>query len=377
MFTTPFPWRGGNQFTLHVDGEHYFARMLDAINSAQRSVALEMYLSASGEVFTRFRDALIAATSRSVSVRVLLDGYGSSEVVLADREMLLANGVHLHIYNPIKLQQGLKNLLRNHRKSLIVDDNVAFTGGAGLTDEFMTDRGNERAWRDVMLEIRGPAVNDWQLLFDHTWNTLRQPLKSYRMIRINRSSDNNMPAKGRVVTSYGPQAHYVLQSLYKKIKAARERVWIVTPYFVPSWNLRHRLIAAARFGVDTRVLVPGAHTDHPTIRRASQRYYAQLLNAGVRIFEYQPRFIHTKVALCDNWATVGSTNFDRWNVRWNLDANQEVADINFATQLVTMLDADFAESIELRSCDWQRRPWHQRLLEWFSGLLERWSGWLK
>jgi len=101
------------------------------------------------------------------------------------------------------------------------------------------------------------------------------------------------------------------------------------------------------------------------------------LNAGVRIFEYQPRFIHTKVALCDNWATVGSTNFDRWNVRWNLDANQEVADINFATQLVTMLDADFAESIELRSCDWQRRPWHQRLLEWFSGLLERWSGWLK
>jgi len=377
MFTTPFPWRGGNRFALHVDGENYFARMLDAINTAQRSIALEMYLCASGEVFTKFQDALIAAVSRGVATRVLLDGYGSSEVSLRDREILLANGVDLHIYNPIQLKQGLKNLLRNHRKSLIVDDSIAFTGGAGLTDEFMVGRGNERAWRDVMLEIRGPAVNDWRILFDHTWNSLRRPLKSYRLIKIEKANDGESPEKGRVVTSYGPQAHYVLQSLYRRMKEARQRVWIVTPYFVPSWKLRNRLIGAARGGVDTRVLVPGAHTDHPTVRRASQRYYAQLLSAGVRIFEYQPRFIHTKVALCDDWATVGSTNFDRWNVRWNLDANQEVADINFATQLVTMLDADFAESIELRSTDWQQRPWQQRCLEWFSGLLEGFSGWLK
>jgi len=377
MFTTPFPWRGGNRFTMHVGGEIYFARMLNAINAAKHSVVLEMYLCSSGKVFSKFRDALIAAATRGVATRVLLDAYGSAQVQSADREMLRTGGVHLHFYNPIRWRQGFKNLLRNHRKSLIVDESIAFTGGAGLTDEFMFAQGQEPAWRDVMLEINGPVVNDWRLLFDHTWNALRHPMKSYRFIKIHASAEDTTPSEGRVVTSYGPQAHYVLQSLYRKIKESRARVWIVTPYFVPSWKLRHRLTRAAQHGVDTRVLVPGRFTDHPSVRRASQRYYAALLHAGVRIFEYQPTFIHTKVALCDNWATIGSTNFDRWNVRWNLDANQEVADINFATQLATMLDSDFAASIELHSFDWQRRPWYQRCTEWFYGMLERWSSWLK
>ena len=97
----------------------------------------------------------------------------------------------------------------------------------------------------------------------------------------------------------------------------------------------------------------------------------------MRIFEYQPSFIHAKIAICDNWASVGSTNFDRWNMRWNLDANQEVDDINFSIQLVTLLDADFANSIELQQQDWQHRPWHQRFMEGFIGLLEYCSGWLK
>jgi phosphatidylserine/phosphatidylglycerophosphate/cardiolipin synthase-like enzyme len=191
------------------------------------------------------------------------------------------------------------------------------------------------------------------------------------------NNDNRRDGAGRVVASYGPQAHQVLQSLHRRIKSAHHRVWIVTPYFMPSWKLRQRLIGAARCGVDTRILVPGVHTDHPAFRQASRRYYARLLLHGVRIFEYQPRFIHAKIALCDDWASIGSTNFDRWNLRWNLDANQEVADINFATQLVTMLDSDFAQSIELRQQDWLHRPWHQRCMEWVTGWLERWSGRLR
>lgn len=374
VFAIPFPWRDDNHFHLHIDGVKYFPRMLDAINTAQHSINLEMYLCTSGKVFTQFRDALIAAANRKVSVRMILDGFGSMQVLQVDRDALIDAGVQLRFYNPIRLAQGLKNMLRNHRKLLVVDGCIAFTGGAGLSDEFLYDRGNEPAWHDVMLEVTGKCIDDWQTLFDHTWRGLQRKGDSYLPIYA-RPSTFTLQAKnlGRVVTSYGPQAHQVLQSLYKRIAAARQRVWITTPYFVPSWKFRQRLAQAARRGADVRILVPGKHTDHPALRQASRHYYARLLHYGVRIFEYQPRFVHAKVALCDSWVTIGSTNFDRWNLRWNLDANQEVDDINFATQLVTMLDCDFAQSIELHKRDWQQRPWYQRWQEWLTGLLDRWS----
>ena len=377
--STAFPWRSGNHITLLIDGREFFPRMLAAIQQAQQSISLEMYLCSSGTVFEEFRDALIAAAQRGVRVQVLLDDYGCKEVRRHDRQLLAASGVALHLYNPIRLRRGIKNLLRNHRKVLIVDNVVAFTGGAGLTDEFLSASEPSSAWHDVMAEIRGPVIADWQQLFNRTWLGLLKQMQSNPLPLAPTFGGNNNPseATGRVVASYGPQAHQVLQSLHRRIKSAQHRAWIVTPYFMPSWKLRQRLIKAARRGVDTRVLVPGVHTDHPTVRQASRRYYARLLLHGVRIFEYQPRFIHAKIALCDDWASVGSTNFDRWNLRWNLDANQEVADINFATQLVTMLDSDFAQSIELRQQDWSHRPWHQRCAEWLTGWIERWSGRLR
>lgn len=378
LLSTSFPWRTGNQFQLHVDGAQFFPRMLLAIQQARHSISLEMYLCGSGKVFSEFRDALIAATQRGVTAHLLLDDFGSLQLNNHDREQLVKAGIALRFYNPLSWRRGLKNLLRNHRKILVVDNAVAFTGGAGLTDEFADDD-STAAWHDVMLEIHGPVVHDWQALFDHTW---RGALKMKRSGQSNKSDvtptfERGAIGKGRVVASFGPQAHHVLQSLHRRINAAQRRTWVVTPYFMPSWKLRQRLIKSARRGVDTRVLVPGVHTDHPTLRQASRHYYAKLLYHGVRIFEYQPRFIHAKIALCDDWASVGSTNFDRWNVRWNLDANQEVADINFVTQLATMLDLDFSHSIELRQQDWLHRPWQQRCVEWFVGLLERWSGWLK
>ncbi len=377
LLSTSFPWRAGNQFQLHEDGAQFFPRMLSAIQQAQHSISLEMYLCSSGKVFGKFRDALIAAAQRGVTVKLLLDGFGSLQVNTHDRAQLLKAGIELRFYNPISWRRGLKNLLRNHRKVLIVDKVIAFTGGAGLTDEF-AGNDNTAAWHDVMLEIHGAVVTDWQRLFDRTWlGSLKIKLGQFNRSNASRLLQRITDENGRVVASFGPQAHHVLQSLHRQIKVAQRRAWIVTPYFMPSWKLRQRLIEAAHRGLDTRILVPGVHTDHPAFRQASHQYYAKLLHHGVRIFEYQPCFIHLKTALCDDWVSIGSTNFDRWNVRWNLDANQEVADIDFVTQLVTMLDLDFSHSIELRQQDWLLRPWYQRGMEWFIGLLERWSDWLK
>lgn len=366
-----FPWRGGNRFVLLADGSQFFPRMLQAIEQARRSICIEMYLVGSGRIFTLFRDALIAAARRGVKVRLLFDDFGGLELNAEDRRLLQAPGIALLFYNRLRWRQGLRNLFRNHRKLLLVDERIAFTGGAGLTDEFSAEVHGELAWHDVMLEIHGPVVADWRVLFERTWRGLRSML---RAAEVAVPQPHGVPQIGCVVASNGPQAHHVMQSLLKRLKRARQRAWLVTPYFVPSWKLRRQLIKTAARGVDTRVLVPGKLTDHGAIRQASRRHYGQLLRHGVRIFEYQPRFMHAKIAVCDVWVSVGSTNFDRWNFYWNLDANQEVEDAAFTAQMLAMLETDFAACVELQYDLWQRRPWWWRLAERLTGRLDSWLG---
>ena len=173
------------------------------------------------------------------------------------------------------------------------------------------------------------------------------------------------PSSGRV-TLNAPVHKELKRSLLKHIRAAERRVWIATAYFIPSRRLRRTLRRQARQGVDVRLLLPGPITDHPGVRYASQRYYAPLLRDGVRIFEYLPRFNHTKLAVCDDWVSIGSSNFDRWNLRRNLEANQEVEDRALADQAVALLLADLDEAREMGPAErWRRRPLYLRLREWF------------
>lgn len=363
-----FAWRDDNHFELLVDGARFFPAMLDAIAGAQHSVELEMYLVSSGKVFNQFQTVLLAAAARGVRIRILLDDYGTQGLAATDRQSLQVAGIELLYFNQLRWRQGVSNLLRNHRKLLLVDQQVAFVGGAGITDEFRYDQ-HHPSWHEVMLVIRGPVLRDWQLLFDRTWFGLRKTW--FKPTR----NDVQPPAgrqRGRVCASNGPRAHHVVQSLHERLAHCRRRVWLVTPYFLPSLKLRRHLIRAARLQLDVRVLVPGQLTDHPAIRHASRRHYARLLRHGVRIFEYQPRFLHAKMALCDDWVSLGSTNFDRWNLLWNLDANQEIDDPAFAAQITALLAADFTQSEELHYARWLQRPLYLRLLEWFTGLLDRW-----
>jgi cardiolipin synthase A/B len=371
-----FPWRDGNQFELLVDGEVFFPRMLDAIAQAQRSIMLEMYLVSSGRVFDQFKQVLLDAAARNVSVRILLDGFGSQLLSLSDRQALNVPNIELTFFNRLRWRQGLGNLVRNHRKLLLVDEQLAFVGGTGLTDEFLYDQPLQPHWHEVMVAIRGPVVSDWLQLFERTWQGLRITLRKQRQ-----REKSSLPAqgtqRGRVCASNGPRAHHVVQSLHQELRESKHRVWLVTPYFIPSLTLRRLLIQAAKRGLDVRMLVPGKITDHPAVRHASRRYYALLLRSGVRIFEYQPRFIHAKLVLCDHWLTLGSTNFDRWNMRWNLDANQEIGNLDFAAQVSAQLEHDFSLSEELHYDTWQQRPLYLRCLEWLNGTLDRWLATLR
>jgi cardiolipin synthase len=175
---------------------------------------------------------------------------------------------------------------------------------------------------------------------------------------------------GRVAVSASLREQDIRRSLFNRVRAAGRRVWISTAYFVPSRKLLRALKRAARRGVEVRLLLPGPYTDHPAVRHAGRRFYGGLLRAGVRVFEFQPRFLHAKSILCDNWASVGSSNFDRWNLRWNLEANQEVDDPRFAVSVQAMFEDDFRDSLEIRHEDWQRRGWRPRIREQLWGRVD-------
>jgi len=364
-----FPWHPGNRFELLVDGQQFFPRMRAAIEAARSSVLLEIYLFESGAVATRFINALVQAAARGVIVKLLVDDFGASGLAESDRQRLRQAGVDLLFYNPIRLSKWLGNFFRDHRKLLIVDGEVAYVSGTGITDDFDDPVRPERSWRETTLTICGPVMSDWQFLFVEAWNHYAsEPLQLPPASTTQYSED----LTGRVAPTGNHRVQDIRRSLYNRVHHAKARVWLSTAYFVPSRKLLRALVRAASRGVDVRLLFPGPHTDHPAIRHAGRRYYSRLLRHGVRIYEYQPRFLHAKTLLCDDWVSIGSSNFDRWNFRWNLEANQEISDARFAREVRLMLENDFADSAEINRERWSQRPWRVRWRERLWGRVDLW-----
>jgi len=348
--------------------------MLAAINQAKSSICLELYLMSSGKVANRFIEALVAAANRGVTIQILLDDFGARGLATADRVHLKHENILVRYYNPIKLialNVWADNMVRDHRKLLIVDDKTAFTGGAGLADEFASTNALQTGWRETMLEISGTVVADWQTLFDHQWQLWGGNKKRLSRLVLKPEPEPEAELPGRVTVSHGVARQETKRSLINNIRKARCHIWIATAYFVPSWRLRRVLRQAAHRQVDVRLLLPGTLTDHPAVRYAGQRFYTRLLRAGIRIFELQDRMQHQKVAICDQWVSIGSSNFDRWNLRWNMEANQEVNGEPLSSEVMAMLRQDFDNSREIQYLDWKRRPWYHHWLEYWWGWISR------
>ncbi|WP_404343367.1 phosphatidylserine/phosphatidylglycerophosphate/cardiolipin synthase family protein [Vreelandella venusta] len=369
-------WREGNRVVLLPEASRFLPAMFEAVNQAQHYVLVELYLMESGELASQVIDALEAAAQRGVGTYLLLDGYGAMGLARDDRERLQAAGVALQFFNPIGFHSLARNLSRDHRKIVVVDGEVAFTGGFGAVDEFL------EAWYEIALRIDGPAVADWETLFRRLWHSrlTRQasggqmplPLPSQRSATVHEDG-----VRGRVMSARGYRYQAIRHSLYDQVSSAQQRLWLCTPYFVPTFSLRRRLMRAARRGVDVRLLLPGAKHDHPGVRYAGQRFYQGLMKSGVRIFEFQPTFIHAKFVLADEWVSLGSCNFDHWNLHWNLEANQEIADAGFADEVQALFERNFAASQEVDAAAWAARPWGQRAKEWLYGVIDGWVTRLK
>ncbi|MDH1110095.1 phosphatidylserine/phosphatidylglycerophosphate/cardiolipin synthase family protein [Pseudomonas otitidis] len=370
-----FPWKSGNRFDLLIDGPSFFPAMLADIDRAEHHVSLELYLVEDGRCSEALVEVLCQAARRGVKVRCLFDGFGSQKLGQALRGRLAEAGVLLQFYNPIRWRRGANNFYRDHRKILVVDDRVAYVGGTGSTDDFWQPGEAESHWHEAMVAIHGPLVVHWKLIFDFQWlaNLSRRPwlpeeAPGLRHLPPYPSAGVGM---GRVAYADARQHLDIVQSLVRSLRNAKERVWLATPYFLPSWKVRRALIKAARRGVDVRLLLTGRNTDHPPVRFAGQRYYPRLLRANVRIFEYQPRFLHLKMVLVDGWVSVGSCNFDHWNLRFNLEANVEALDRHFTEQVAASLGRDFDDSREITLEDWHARPLLKRFYQRLWGWLDR------
>lgn len=360
-----YPWRYGNRVRLLIDGGEFLERMKQAIDGAQRYVLLEMYLVESGAVAERFIAALTRAVARGVRVTALLDGFGSLGLRNKDRRRLAAGGVELRFYNALGWRKRLVNFMRNHKKLLLVDGQVAFVGGMGITDDFA----GRMAWRETVAEIEGPVLADWRDLFHRTWH--RPGSNDLPAEPGNPSSEIDGGVAGRLASSDGWHGADLAASVVGRIETAQRRVWITTPYFVTSRRFRKAIRRAARRGVDVRLIGSGPRTDHATVRHAARRFFGKLLSNGVRIFEYQPRVLHAKSVICDDWVSIGSSNLDRWGFKWNLEANQEVEHRPFANHAAAVFEDDCRESLELDSRDWRHRPALDRAREILAGLLDR------
>lgn len=269
----------------------------------------------------------------------------------------------------------MNNLYRDHRKLLLVDLQLAVVGGTGITDEFWQPAQNVCDWHEVMVQIEGPLVQDWQMLFERQWraNISRKawkPATHFGLARLPKAPRQG-EGLGRVAYADAHQHRDILQSLVRAINSAQHSIWLATPYFLPTWSVRRSLRRAANRGVDVRLLLTGPRTDHPSVRYAGHRYYPRLLKSGVQIFEYQPCFLHLKMVLVDDWVSIGSCNFDHWNLRFNLEANLEAIDPTLTKAVAASFMNDFAQSLPITLHAWQSRPLWGRVKQRIWGWVDR------
>lgn len=359
----------GNRVQLLKDGREAFPAMLDAIAQARRQILLEMYWFGSDRVGRRFAAALTQARQRGVEVGVIYDSVGS---ITADPAMfgeLEQQGVNLLEYHPVapwrrRFQFSFTRLSRrDHRKILVVDGNIGFTGGINLADQWAPLEEEGGAWRDDMMRIEGPAVEGLSRCFHRVWRRHDLPPLSRIEAGPPRPGDDKLLPVRILGERYFRHRHEIARDYASRLYAAKERVYIANSYFVPDASVRRALVRAARRGVDVRVIVP-AHSDVEAVKFAGRAQYGKLLAAGVRIFEWQDGMFHAKTAVVDGeWCTTGTFNFDYMSLRQNLEVNASVLDAELASSVERSFCADLTRAREIEMAEVQFRSLGDRLLE--------------
>ncbi|HEY8712064.1 MAG TPA: phospholipase D-like domain-containing protein [Thermoanaerobaculia bacterium] len=368
---TGAPMSAGNHVTILKNGVQIFPSMLSAIKAAKRTINLEFYIYWDGEIGRLFAEALAERARAGVQVKVILDAVGSSQMSGGLIEFMARNGIDLEWYHPLRWYTISRVNHRTHRKLLIVDGEIGFSGGVGIADTWLGDADSKDHWRETVIRVEGPVVTQMQFAFMDNW------VKSRGELLTGLSYFPQVPPRGnhvtQVIKSSPSEGSSTVKLLYIiSIVSATRSIYINNAYFLPDPDTTRALEGAVRRGVDVRVIVPGELSDVPIARQASRLHYEFLLRRGLRIFEYQPTMMHAKTMVVDGiWTTIGSSNFDDRSFRLNDEVNVNVYDEAIASQIEQMFLEDASRAIEITPRKWLRRPFFDRFKEGFAGVFKR------
>ena len=363
------PLLEGNRVEVLLNGDEIFPAMLAAIKSARRTITFETYIYWSGEIGRAVADALIERAQAGVKVHLLLDWVGAGKMDDQVVQEMERAGVEVKKYRPLHWYNLGRMNNRTHRKLLVVDGRVGFTGGVGIADIWQGHAEDPDHWRDTHFRLEGPAVAQMQAAFQDNWLKVQPKVLHGDEYFPPLDSVGSMVAQV-FKSSYGEGSESTRLMYLMSIAAARKSILLSNAYFVPDSLAIEELVAARQRGVRIEIIVPGKYIDSKIVRQASRGRWGKLLEAGVMIYEYQPTMFHVKVMVVDGlWSSVGSTNFDNRSFALNDEANLNVLDSAFAARQEAIFEQDKRQARQVTLEMWRNRPRMERFKEWLSGLL--------
>jgi cardiolipin synthase A/B len=366
------PATEGNRIDVLRNGDEIFPAMFEAIDGAEHTLDFLTYVYWEGEIGTELAGKLCARADDGVRVRVLLDGLGSRTIDRQLIEDMDEAGVDVQWFRPLRRLRPAEMNHRTHRKVLVVDEDVAFTGGVGIADVWTGDARNEHEWRDTHFRVRGPAVDGLRAAFLDNWaeNTPELFTDVDRFPAQPSAGD----AVVQCVRSESETGWSDVDNLFRTLlQLARRRVRIATAYFVPDDELSRRLCDASERGVEVEILVPGPHADKRVVQIAGERSYQGLVEAGVSIWRYQPTMMHAKVMTVDGFVSnIGSANLNPRSVAWDEEVNLVALDPALTALLDQQFDEDLERSERLDPGRWADRSLWRRVGEALVRPVRRW-----
>jgi cardiolipin synthase len=363
----------GNSVVSLPNGKQIFPAMLEAIRAAQKSITLETYVYWKGTIGKEFADALAERAHAGVKVFVLIDWFGGGKIdgdYIREMREAGAQVKQYHAFHWYDIDSWHNLDHRTHRKILVVDGVIGFTGGVGIADEWRGDADSPTHWRDNHYRILGPVVSQLQAAFIDNWmQTTGHVLQGDEFFPPIRPTGNQFAQMFKSSSTGGSENMELLFLL--SVAAASDNIRMESAYFVPDSLTRKRLIEARKRGVKVQIIVPGAHIDEKIVRAASRAHWGELLKEGVEIYEFQPTMIHCKQLIVDDfWVSIGSANIDNRSFRINDEANLNVMDAPFAAEQIGLFDKDLKRCRQITYKLWQNRSLGEKIANAFSTLLE-------
>jgi cardiolipin synthase len=369
------PLEEGGTVTILNNGDEFLPALIEAIDGAKKTINFSVYIWSEGKVSKQVLDALIRARTRNVAVRLLLDDFGSKDIAFWKFSNLQDAGARVERFRTIQFGKLTRLHRRDHRRSIVIDGEVGFTGGMAVADTWLGHAEDPRHWRDMMFKVTGPLARSLQAAFVSSWAASSGEI----LAGPDMYPHADKPAGGvqkfiHLVNSPAADSYSMAEFLLVPILAARESIFIVTPYFIPDVHLQAALVQKAKQGVEVNLLLPGKNIDNQLVWLSSQANYEELLNTGVKIYQYAPTFIHSKFMVVDRkWSVIGSANLDYRSRQLDEENAIGILDSELANRLLANFHADIEHADEIKLDEWRNRSVFLKMVQHLAQVLNKQS----